>query len=77
MLLLKQNRERILKSVRGKKQIAYQNKPIKITADFCMETFKARRVRSSRHRMKITSTLGYSNQQTIIQNRWSKKSVPR
>jgi chromosome segregation ATPase len=38
-----QNRERILKTVREKKQIIYQGKPIKITADFSMETLKARR----------------------------------
>jgi hypothetical protein len=29
-----ENRERILKSVREKKQITYKGKPIKITADF-------------------------------------------
>jgi hypothetical protein len=28
---------------REKKQITYKGKPIKITADFSMETFKARR----------------------------------
>jgi hypothetical protein len=46
-----ENRERILKSVREKKQIIYKGKPIKITADFSMETLKARkawRVRYSR-----------------------------
>jgi hypothetical protein len=32
-----------LKVVRGKKQITYKGKPIKITADFSMETSKARR----------------------------------
>jgi hypothetical protein len=32
-----------LKSVREKKQITYKGKPIKITADFSMETIKARR----------------------------------
>jgi hypothetical protein len=36
-------RERILKSVREKKQVIYKDKPIKITADFLMETLKARR----------------------------------
>jgi hypothetical protein len=34
-----ENRERILKAVRGKKQITYKGKPIKIT-DFSMETLK-------------------------------------
>jgi hypothetical protein len=38
-----ENRERILKAVREKKQIIYKSKPIKITADFSMETLKARR----------------------------------
>jgi hypothetical protein len=37
------NRERILKVVREKKQIMYKGKPIKITADFSMETLKARK----------------------------------
>jgi hypothetical protein len=32
-----------LKDVREKKQITYKGKPIKITADFSMETFKAKR----------------------------------
>jgi hypothetical protein len=36
-------RERILKAVREKKQITYKGKPIKIIADFSMETLKARR----------------------------------
>jgi hypothetical protein len=38
-----ENRERILESVRDKKQITYKGKPIKITADFSTETLKARR----------------------------------
>jgi hypothetical protein len=38
-----ETRERILKSVREKKQITYKGKPIKITADFSTETIKARR----------------------------------
>jgi hypothetical protein len=36
------NRERILKVVREKKQITGNGKPIKITGDFSMETLKAR-----------------------------------
>jgi hypothetical protein len=46
ILSLKQqaeNTERILKAVREKNQITYKGKPIKITADFSMETLKARR----------------------------------
>jgi hypothetical protein len=38
-----ENRERTLKAVREKKQITYKGKPIKITADFSIETLKARR----------------------------------
>jgi hypothetical protein len=37
-----ENRKRILKAVRGKKQITYKGKPIKITASFSTETLKAR-----------------------------------
>jgi hypothetical protein len=39
-------RERILKTVREKKQIIYKGKPIKITADFSMRILKARRALS-------------------------------
>jgi hypothetical protein len=39
-----ENRERILKAVREKKQITYKGKPIKITTDFSTETLKAGRV---------------------------------
>jgi hypothetical protein len=35
-----ENRERILKARREKKQITYKGKPIKIIADFSMETLK-------------------------------------
>jgi hypothetical protein len=54
-----------LKAVREKKQITYKGRPIKITADFSTETQKQEElgVRSSRHQMKITSTLGYFTQQ--------------
>jgi hypothetical protein len=37
-----ENRERILKAVREKKQITYKGKSIKIIADFSTETIKAR-----------------------------------
>jgi hypothetical protein len=39
----KENRERVLKAVRKKKQITCKGKHIKITADFSMETLKARK----------------------------------
>jgi hypothetical protein len=38
-----ETQERILKSVREKKQITYKGKPIKITSDFSTEKLKARR----------------------------------
>jgi hypothetical protein len=38
-----ETKERILKTVREKKQITYKGKTIKITADFSTETLKARR----------------------------------
>jgi hypothetical protein len=37
-----ENRERMLKVVREKKEIVYKGKPIKVTADFSIETLKAR-----------------------------------
>jgi hypothetical protein len=37
-----ENRERIMKAIREKKQITYKGKPIKIIADFSTETLKAR-----------------------------------
>jgi hypothetical protein len=54
-----------LKAVREKKQITYKGKPIKTTADFSMETSKARRAWSEVFwaLMKIISILGYSTQQ--------------
>jgi hypothetical protein len=38
-----QNKERILKEVRGKGQVKYKDRPIRITPDFPPETIKARR----------------------------------
>jgi hypothetical protein len=59
-----ENRERILKAAREKKQVTYKDKPIKITTDFSVETLKARRAWSEVFwaLMKITSTRGYSTQ---------------
>jgi hypothetical protein len=37
------NKERILKIVRGKSQVTYKGRPIRITPDFFPETMKARR----------------------------------
>ena len=36
-----QNKERILKAVRGKGQVIYKGRPIRITPDFARETMKA------------------------------------
>jgi hypothetical protein len=41
--IITENTETILEAEREKKQITYKGKPIKITADFSMETLKARR----------------------------------
>jgi hypothetical protein len=38
-----QNKERILKAVRGKGQVTCKGRPIRITPDFSTETVKARR----------------------------------
>jgi hypothetical protein len=38
-----ENREKILKAAREKKQITYKGKPIKSMADYSTETLKARR----------------------------------
>jgi hypothetical protein len=53
-----ENRERILKAIREKKQITYKGKPIKISADFSTETLKARGAWSEVFHalMKTTST---------------------
>jgi hypothetical protein len=61
-----ENRERILKPIREKKQITHKGKPIKITADFSTKTLKARRAWSEVFQAlnEITSTLGYSTQQS-------------
>jgi hypothetical protein len=37
------NKDRILKAVRGKGQVTYKGRPIRITADFSPETMKVRR----------------------------------
>jgi hypothetical protein len=38
-----QNKERILKAIRGKGQVTYKGRPIRITPDFSPEAMKARR----------------------------------
>jgi tRNA A37 threonylcarbamoyladenosine dehydratase len=60
-----ENRERLLKSVREKKQITYKGKPIKITAGFSTETLKARKAWSEVFQAlnENNFNLGYSTQQ--------------
>jgi diaminopimelate epimerase len=67
-----ENRERILKTVREKKQIPYKGKPIKITADFSTETLKARRAWS-----EVFWALNENNFNlgSSTQQRWSNKSL--
>jgi hypothetical protein len=60
-----------LKAVREKKQITYKGEPIKITADFSMETLKARRAWSE----VLRALQDILPSKTIIQNRWSNKSI--
>jgi hypothetical protein len=74
-----ENRDKISKTVREKKHITYKGKPIKITADFSMETFKARRAWS-----EVFQALNQNNFNPRIpypaklsfKNRWSNKSLP-
>jgi hypothetical protein len=69
----------MLKAVREKKQITCKGKPIKITADLSTETLKAKRAWS-----EVLQALTDNNinpralpSKTIIQNRWSNKSLPQ
>ena len=41
-MLHTQNKEALLKAVREKGQVAYKDRPIRITLDFSTETLKAR-----------------------------------
>jgi hypothetical protein len=69
-----------LKAIRERKQITYKGKPIKTTVGFSTETLKARRGWS-----EVFWALNENNfnprilslpRKTIIQNRWSNKSIP-
>jgi hypothetical protein len=42
--LSRQNKERILKSATQKRQVTYKDKPIKIIADFSIQTVNTRRL---------------------------------
>jgi hypothetical protein len=69
-----------LKAIRKKKQITYKGKPIKITTDFSMETFK-----TSRPCSEVFWALNENNFNPRIlypaklsfKKRWSNKSLPR
>jgi hypothetical protein len=60
-----------LKAVREKKQITFKDKPIKITADFSVETLKARRAWSEVFQALNKNNFNSSTlpSKTIIQNR--------
>jgi hypothetical protein len=51
-----ENRERISKAIKEKKQMMYKGKPIKITADFSTKTLKARKASS-----KVCQALNENN----------------
>jgi hypothetical protein len=63
-----ENRERILKAIREKKQITYKGKHTKITTEFSMETLKqeGHGVRYFEHWMKMTSAQEYSTQKNYL-----------
>jgi hypothetical protein len=61
-----------LKAIRGKNQITYKGKPIKITADFSMETFKTRRAwREVFWELNENNLNPRIHNKIIIQNRWN------
>jgi hypothetical protein len=62
-----------LKAVREKKHITYKGKSMKITADFSMETFKARRAWS-----EVFWALNENNfnPRILYPAKWSNKSLP-
>jgi hypothetical protein len=74
-----ENRERILKAIRKKKQVTYRGKPIKITANFSTETIKARRAWS-----EVLQALNENNFSPRIlyptklsfKNGWRNESLP-
>jgi hypothetical protein len=61
-----QNKERILKVVRGNGQVTYKGRPIRIIPDFSTETLKARRswTNAIRPQENRNASLGYFTQQT-------------
>jgi hypothetical protein len=59
------NKDRILKAVRGKGQVTYKGRPIRITPDFSPETMKARRSWANVMQTKenTSASQGYYTQQ--------------
>jgi hypothetical protein len=74
-----ENRERMLKAVKERKQMTYKGKPIKITADFSMETLKARRAWSevfqALNENSFNPRILYPAK--ISSNIWSNKNLPQ
>jgi hypothetical protein len=73
------NKDRILKAVREKCQVAYKGRPIRITPDFSAETMKARRswtdvIRTLRED-KCQPRLLYLSK-TLNYHRWRNQSIP-
>ena len=65
-----QNKERILKAVRGKGQVTYKDRPIRLMQDFSPETLKARKswvdVKQTLREHKCQSRLLYPAKLKII-----------
>jgi hypothetical protein len=69
-----QNKERLLKAVRGKDHVTYKGRPIRIRPDFSPETIKARRswtdvMRTLRTQMPAQAT---PHRKTLNYHRWKK-----
>jgi hypothetical protein len=59
------NKERILQAVRGKGQVTYKGRPVRITTDFSQQTIKARRSWTMSNRLyeNTNASPGYYSQQ--------------
>ena len=75
------NKDRILKAVRGKGQIIYKSRPIRITPDFSLYTMKVRRswtgvIQTLRKQNGIVAQATIPSQ-TLNYHRWRNQSIPR
>ena len=75
-----QNKERTLKAVRGKGQVTYKGRPIRITSDFSTETLKARRSQTDvlqtdpkRPQLPAQTTIP---SKTLNHHRWRNQDIP-